>query len=151
MKRTFFLIIAAILTGACMHAETTDAATRTELEQELIDLSNAKWQWMSEKNVEQLDSLFHPTAQFVHMGGYWGKPEELNTIKSGDIWYKKAEIHDVKVLFTEHTATVYSVIHLNSEVGGRSVRFPFIVTEVYVKENGKWLLSSLVFTKTLWE
>lgn len=119
--------------------------------QEIIDLSNAKWEWMSQKNVERLDSLFHPTAQFVHMGGYWGKPQELETIKSGRIWYKKAEIHDQKVFFTDNTATIYSVIHLNSEVGGRAVRFPFIVTEVYVCENGKWQLSSLVFTRTMGE
>ncbi|MDO5396230.1 MAG: nuclear transport factor 2 family protein [Bacteroidales bacterium] len=120
-------------------------------EQELIDLSNNKWQWMSDKNTDKLADLFHDTAQFVHMGGYWGKEAELNTIKEGHIWYKKAEIHNQEVKFTDNTATVYSVIHLNSEVGGNAVRFPFIVTEVYVKENDKWLLSSLVFTKTLGE
>ena len=54
-----------------------------------------------------------------------------------------------KSKFTDNTATVYSRIHLNSEVGGNAVRFPFIVTEVYVRENGKWLMTSLIFTKTL--
>lgn len=123
----------------------------TKEEQEIINLSNDKWQWMSDKNVAKLADLFHETSQFVHMGGYWGKEQELNTIKDGGIWYKKAEIHDQKVKFTDNTATVYSIIHLNSEVGGNAVRFPFIVTEVFVRENGKWLLSSLVFTKTLGE
>lgn len=123
----------------------------TKEEQEIINLSNDKWQWMSDKNVEKLADLFHETSQFVHLGGYWGKEQELNTIKDGGIWYKKAEIHDQKVKFTDNTATVYSIIHLNSEVGGNAVRFPFIVTEVFVRENGKWLLSSLVFTKTLGE
>lgn len=89
---------------------------------------------MSEKNADKLAELFHESAQFVHMGGYWGKEQELNTIRSGAIWYKKAEIHDVQVKFAAGTATVYSRIHLNSEVGGNSVRFPFIVTEVYVME-----------------
>ena len=85
------------------------------------------------------------------MGGYWGKKQELETIRTGGIWYKKAEIHDVKVKFAAGTATVYSRIHLNSVVGGNSVRFPFIVTEVYVMENGRWQLSSLAFTKTFGE
>lgn len=70
---------------------------------------------------------------------------------AANYWYKKAEIHDVQVKFAAGTATVYSRIHLNSVVGGNSVRFPFIVTEVYVMENGKWQLSSLAFTKTLGE
>lgn len=115
----------------------------TAEEQTIVDLSNNKWNWMAE--------LFHENSQFVHMGGYWGKQEELNTIRTGGIWYKKAEIHDVQVKFAAGTATVYSRIHLNSVVGGNAVRFPFIVTEVYVMENGKWQLSTLAFTRTLGE
>ena len=117
----------------------------TAEEQAIVDLSNNKW------NVDKLAELFHDNSQFVHMGGYWGKQQELETIRTGGIWYKKAEIHDVQVKFAAGTATVYSRIHLNSVVGGNSVRFPFIVTEVYVMENGKWQLSSLAFTKTLGE
>lgn len=123
----------------------------TAEEQAIVNLSNNKWDWMAEKNVDKLAELFHENSQFVHMGGYWGKQEELNTIRTGSIWYKKAEIHEVQVKFAAGTATVYSRIHLNSEVGGNSVRFPFIVTEVYVMENGKWQLSTLAFTRTLGE
>ena len=111
----------------------------TAEEQEIVDLSKCKWDWMSEKNVEKLAELFHENSQFVHMGGYWGKQQELETIRTGGIWYKKAEIHDVQVKFAAGTATVYSR------------RFPFIVTEVYVMEKGKWQLSTLAFTKTLGE
>ena len=63
----------------------------------------------------------------------------------------KTLIHDVQVKSAAGTATVYSQIHLNSVVGGNAVRFPFIVTEVYVMENGKWQLSTLAFTRTLGE
>ncbi len=146
MKKT--LILAIMLFGFLIKT-AAQGSSFTKEEQEIIDLSNNKWQWMSDKDTEKLADLFHETAQFVHMGGYWGKEQELNTIKNGGIWYKKAEIHDQKVKFTKNTATVYSIIHPNSEVGGNSVRFPFFVTEVYVNEDGKWLLSSLVFTRTL--
>ena len=146
MKKT--LILAIMLFGFLIKT-AAQGSSFTKEEQEIIDLSNNKWQWMSDKDTEKLADLFHETAQFVHMGGYWGKEQELNTIKNGGIWYKKAEIHDQKVKFTKITATVYSIIQLNSEVGGNSVRFPFFVTEVYVNEDGKWLLSSLVFTRTL--
>ncbi len=150
MKRIFF-ITAILLICCAINVSAQDQTSFTSAEQEMIDLSNAKWQWMSEKNVDKLADLFHDSAQFVHMGGYWGKEQELNTIKEGHIWYKKAEIHDQKVKFAENTATVYSIIHLNSEVGGNAVRFPFIVSEVFVKENGKWKLTTLAFTRTLGE
>lgn len=42
-------------------------------EKELIQLSNDKWQWMSEKNVEKLEKLFDDKAKFVHMSGTWKK------------------------------------------------------------------------------
>lgn len=148
MKKIF--VFSLLLIGSITGVAAQDSPFTKE-EQEIINISNDKWQWMSDKNVEKLADLFHETSQFVHMGGYWGKEQELNTIKDGGIWYKKAEIHDQKVKFTDNTATVYSVIHLNSVVGGNAVRFPFIVTEVFVRENDKWLLSSLVFTKTLGE
>lgn len=125
--------------------------TFTLEEQTIIDLSNSKWNWMAEKNTDKLAELFHENAQFVHMGGYWGKEQELKTIRSGAIWYKKAEIHDIEVKFSAGTAIVYSRIHLNSEVGGNAVRFPFIVTEVYVMDNRRWQLSLLAFTRTLGE
>lgn len=148
MDRILSIIIALFLGLNLLAQEPT---TLSPQEQEIVNISNDKWQWMSEKNVEKLSNLFHDSAQFVHMGGYWGKEAELNTIREGGIWYKKAEIHKQEVKFAGQTATVYSTIHLNSVVGGHEVRFPFYVTETYIMDNGSWKLTSLVFTKTLGE
>lgn len=60
-----------------------------DLEQEVIDLSKEKWRWMSERDIDALDALFHEKSVFVHMGGSWGKERELDIIKSGGIHYKK--------------------------------------------------------------
>ena len=151
MKRTLLSLIVLCICALAVRAQSPVAPQRplTPEEQEIIELSNAKWQWMADKDVAALDSLFHDTAQFVHMGGYWGKSAELYTIREGNIWYKKAEIHTQEVKFAGPTATVYSSIHLNSIVGGNEVRFPFYVTETYLKDGGKWKLLSLVFTRTL--
>src|SRR5512133_155672 len=67
-------------------------AQNSAAEKEIINLSKVKWQWMSEKNVDSLALLFHEKAVFVHMGGAWGTEQELNIIKGGGIWYKKADI-----------------------------------------------------------
>ncbi|MBU1095055.1 MAG: nuclear transport factor 2 family protein, partial [Bacteroidetes bacterium] len=52
-------------------------AQNSEIEQEIITLSKQKWEWMSEKNVDTLDNLFHEKSVFVHMGGSWGKEQEI--------------------------------------------------------------------------
>ncbi|HEU5167159.1 MAG TPA: nuclear transport factor 2 family protein [Chitinophagaceae bacterium] len=122
------------------------STNNTPEQQEVINLSKQKWQWMSEKNVESLDKLFDDKSMFIHMGGTWGKTQEITTIKSGGIWYKKAEVYSVVVNMFGNTAILLNDIDLVAEVGGREVTNPFMVTEVYIKENGKWKMGSLTFS-----
>ena len=124
-------------------------AQNSAVEQEIINLSKAKWQWMSDKKVDTLANLFHEKAVFVHMGGAWGKEQELNIIKSGGIWYKKADIHEVSVNIIGTTAILLNRIDLLAEVGGHEVTNPFEVTEVYIKQGNNWKLGTLSFTRLL--
>lgn len=124
-------------------------AQESVVDQEIRDLSKQKWQWMSDKNAEKLDALFHEKAVFVHMGGSWGKEQEVNIIKSGGIWYKKADIHEVSVNVIGSTAVLLNRIDLLAVVGGNEVTNPFMVTEVYVNVDGGWKLMDLSFTKLL--
>ena len=121
----------------------------SNLEQEVIKLSTEKWRWMSDCNVDTLDALFHEKSVFVHMGGSWGKEQELNVIESGGIHYKKADIHEASVNIIDTTAILLSRITLLAVVGGNEVTNPFMVTEVYVPQDGSWKLASLSFTKLL--
>ncbi|MES1222648.1 MAG: nuclear transport factor 2 family protein [Bacteroidota bacterium] len=127
--------------------ETIKTATNnTPEQQEIINLSKQKWQWMADKNVEFLGMLFDDKSMFIHMGGTWGKTQELNTIKDGGIWYKKAEVYSVVVNMFGNTAILLNDIDLVAVVGGNEVTNPFMVTEVYIKENGKWKMGSLTFS-----
>jgi len=118
-------------------------------EKDVLALSKDKWTWMAEKNVDKLKDLFDDKSVFVHMGGSWGKHQELDVIKSGGIHYKKADVHEASVQIIGNTAIVLNRITLLAVVGGNEVTNPFIVTEVYTKENGKWKMGSLSFTKTM--
>jgi hypothetical protein len=122
---------------------------RINLEQEVIDLSKEKWCWMSERNVDSLNALFHEKAVFVHMGGFWRKEKELEIIKSGGIHYKQADIHEVSVNIIGSTAILLNRITLLAVVGGNEVTNPFMVTEVYVQQDSSWKLASLSFTRLL--
>lgn len=119
------------------------------VEQEIMSLSKQKWQWMADKNLDALTALFHDDSMFVHMSRTLSKTEELEVIKSGNIQYKKADIHDVSVKIIDNTAILLNSITLLAVVRGNEVTNPFVVTEVYVKQNGSWKLSSLSFTKTV--
>lgn len=124
-------------------------AQNSATEQEVIKLSKEKWQWMADKNVDKLKDLFDEKSVFVHMGGSWGKQRELEVIGSGGIHYKKADIHETSVNIIGNTAILLNRITLLAVVGGNEVTNPFMVTEVYVKENAGWKLGSLSFTRLL--
>lgn len=142
MKINAIILMASMLTVNVLIAQSP-------VEQEVIELSKAKWQWMADKDVDKLAKLFDEKAMFVHMGGSWGTDRELGIIKSGGIWYKKADVHEVSVEIIENTAILLNRITLLAEVGGNEVSNPFEVTEVYVKKSNSWKLGSLSFTKLL--
>lgn len=123
------------------------ATTHTPTEQQVIDLSKTKWDWMADKKVDALATLFDDRAMFTHMGGTWGKAVELATIQSGGIWYKKASIYAVDVRVFGNTAIVLEDMDLDAVVGGRTVTSPFMVTEVYTRQAGKWRLAQLTFSR----
>jgi 23S rRNA pseudoU1915 N3-methylase RlmH len=143
------LLILIVNFSYAQESTTKPAAPVTAAEQEVINLSKQKWQWMSDKNVDSLNRLFNEKSVFVHMGGSWGKEQEISVIKSGGIWYKKAEIYSVSVNIFDNTAILLNDIDLLAVVGGKEVTNPFMVTEVYLKENGKWKMGSLTFSHLL--
>lgn len=144
MKKTIFGLLMFMLFACNSYAQNASGA-----EQEIITLSKQKWQWMADKNVDKLEPLFDDKSVFVHMGGSWGKTQEINVIKGGGIHYKKADILEVSVNIIGNTAILLNKITLLAVVGGNEVTNPFIVTEVYVKENTTWKLGSLSFTKLM--
>lgn len=147
--KSLFLSLTLLLASslACFAQNPQEApAAPTGDEQAVLDLSKAKWTWMADKDLAKLDELFDEKAMFVHMGGKWGKANELEVIKSGRIWYKKAETYSAVVNLFGDTAILLTDIDLIAVVGGNEVVNPFMVTEVYIKQNATWKMGSLSFS-----
>ncbi|WP_082063815.1 nuclear transport factor 2 family protein [Draconibacterium sediminis] len=121
-------------------------AQESTTEQEIKELSKAKWQWMADKNVDKLETLFHNKSKFVHMSGTWNKDWELEIIETGSIWYKQADVHDVVVEVFDNTAVLWNRITLMAHVRGEDVSNEFTVTEIYKKEGNSWKLLDLTFS-----
>ena len=144
-----FLLTMAVPAFGQAPPQAPAKSSDSSAEQEIVTLSKDKWGWMAERNVEALDKLFAEQAVFVHMGATMTKAQELDTIKSGRIQYKDAQIQDVSVRFVGTTAILLNRIRLVAVVGGNEVVNPFNVTEVYVKLGGAWKLAALAFTRLL--
>ena len=149
-SQSFFKsVLAATFLGLCFVLAGTQSSLAQGAagqEQQIIDLSKKKWQWMADKNVDELAKLFDDKAKFVHMSGTWKKDEELEIIKTGSIWYKKADVKDVAVEIVGNTAIIWSRIMLSAMVRGNEANTEFTVTEVYTKQAGDWKLLALTFS-----
>ena len=153
MTRIIFTLVALAFIASAPAAAQDSAkpapVRTTPAEQELLELSRAKWRWMSERKIDTLAALFHEQAVFVHMGGSMTRDQELQVIRTGGIHYKHAEIHEASARVIGTTAIVLNRIRLDAVVGGNEVTNPFVVTEVYVQQNGSWKLASHSFTRLL--
>ena len=140
MKTTILGLFIIMLSAQWSFAQNSAA------EQEITKLSKEKWQWMADKDVDKLAELFHDDSRFIHMSGTWGKERELEIIKTGSIWYKQADVHDVLVKIFDDTAILWNRITLIAHVRGNDVSNEFTVTEVYQKSNDTWKLLDLTFS-----
>jgi hypothetical protein len=139
MKSILLFVSLSLITLSSTFAQSSE-------EQTLIQLSMDKWQWMSDKDVDKLDKLFDAKAKFVHMSGTWKKDEELDIIKTGRIWYKKATVKDTAVEISGNTAIVWNRITLDAVVREQVAVTEFTVTEVYQKQGKDWKMLALTFS-----
>ena len=159
MKYIYSLLILTLFCVNQLVAQERPAASRPPQPQmvnhsdtpegkQVLALSKQMWQWMADKDATKLANLYHDSAVFVHMGGAWGKEQEVGIIGSGMIHYKHADMHNASVRFAgEESAIVLSDLDLLAVVGGNEVTNHFMVTENYIKVNGEWKLTILAFTK----
>lgn len=144
-KQKLTMQLTAILCFAFLVQNTF--AQSSSVEQEIKELSKQKWEWMADKDVDKLATLFHDKSKFVHMSGSWKKDRELEIIETGSIWYKNADVHDVAVeVFGDDTAVLWNRITLMAHVRGNDVSNEFTVTEFYKKEGEDWKLLDLTFS-----
>lgn len=142
----FCILVTSVLGSYAQTKPTASSSTSASVEEEIIKLSKDKWQWMADKNVDKLATLFHNKAKFVHMSGTWKKDEELEIIKTGSIWYQKTDIKDVAFELVDDTAILWSRLTLTAMVRGTEAVTEFTVTEVYKKQDNRWQLLVLTFS-----
>jgi len=145
MKRLIlFLSAVLLLTSSC-----DQKRQKAQEASDFAALSQQIWDLMAAKDADSLKEIFHPNAMFVHMGGYWGCEQELETIRQGWLHYKHAEVYGVDVKqINENNWSVYSTIKLDAALGGPDniVTTPFFVTQTFTHEDGKWWMTAMVFT-----
>lgn len=113
----------------------------------IVKVSNKIWDAIQNGKIDVLLEFVHPEAVFVHMGVTLSREDEIDVIKSKKIVYKEIDFQEKTVHQMESTVILLNKLELTAIVDGNEVINPFVVTEVYTKNDETLKMASLSFTK----
>ena len=87
------------------------AQTQTQLEKQLISLSNRKFNWLIEKKYDSLESLLDDRVAYVHSSGWvQNKREVIDDLKTGKLNY-------INVTVKESAVRIYGTAAIVNGIG----------------------------------
>lgn len=137
MKRISLVIIT--LTFLC----SSSFAQHGTLEQQILDLSKRKFDWMVNKNLDSLRAVLDEQVKYIHSNGWLQtKQEVIDDCISGKLVYQKIEISEATARLYGTTAIVTGKGKFSGAVNQTPFAMELAYTEVYIKKDSHWLLVS---------
>lgn len=113
----------------------------------VLEVSNQIWNAFLDNNPDALVDLAHQDALFVHMGVTQSRDGEIEIIKKGVITCKEVDFQEKTIKEMDSTIILLNKLRLTAVVNGEEVTNPFVVTEVYTKNESTLKLASMSYTK----
>jgi hypothetical protein len=123
-----------------MQPSSTSPSDQATAQDKIRALSEAKWLWASDDQLDRLEDLFDDELVFVHLNGrITSKPEWMNELRARRFVYDHIEPHETSVRAYGDAAVVAA--RGTFTVNGAIV-FKLVCTEVYAMRGGQWKLVS---------
>jgi hypothetical protein len=137
MKRISLVIITLTLLSFSSFAQSGKA------EQQILDLSKRKFDWLVNKNTDSLKYFLDEQVKYIHSNGWTQTKHELiDDCISGKLVYQKIEINEATVRLYGTTAIVTGKGKFSGAVNQTTFAMDLAYTEVYIKKDNYWLLVS---------
>lgn len=124
-----------------METGSSSPSDQAAVEHEIRTLSEAKWRWATDGQLDRLADLFDDELVFVHLNGHiTSKQEWMSELLSRRFVYNQIEPRKTSVCAFGDAAVVVGRGRFTVNGG---LLFNFVCTEVYAKRGGQWKLVSL--------
>lgn len=135
MKKRILLVAFLLISGV--------SNAQPKPEQEVIQLSRKKFDWMINKKYDSIVAVLDDRVQYVHSNGWvQNKKEIIEDIQSGKLIYLNIQIKEVAVRLFPQTAILNGLGTFQVMMDDKPVSVELRYTEVYVKYGSRWLLAS---------
>ncbi len=142
MKSVWLLVLISCITISSFAQQTAE-------EEQIMELSSKKWNWMINKKYDSLQSILHDRVTYIHSNGWsQSKKDIIDDFKSGKLVIKSVEIQSQTTQIFNQTAILNGMAKVTGETNGVPFSLSLVYTEGYIKEKGKWLLVSRLATKS---
>jgi uncharacterized secreted protein with C-terminal beta-propeller domain len=112
-------------------------------EQEVLSLSEKKFKWMINLNMDSLENILDENVMYVHSNGWsQNKHEIIEDFKTKKLVLNKIEILETKIRNFENTYVVNGVGIIAGEIDSNPFSVKLNYSEVYVYKNRKYFLFS---------
>lgn len=112
-------------------------------EKEVLALSKKKFEWLVSKKMDSLSSVLDERLQYVHSNGWIeSKKDVMDDMASGKLTYQSVDIHAATARVYNQTAIINGTGKFQVVMSGTSLSFELGYTEVYIRTDGRWQLTS---------
>lgn len=119
------------------------AMSQPAQEQHVLDLSKKKFQWMVTMQFDSLQAVLDDRMMFIHSNGWLEtKTEFIHDIRSGKLRYKSIDVIEATARVYPGSAIIIGRGKFVVTLDGKDLQLELKYTEVYIQQNGKWLLAS---------
>ena len=112
-----------------------------------LAVSQKIWDALNTDDTETLKELVHEDAMFVHMGVSLKRDDEIAYMQKGIIAPQSVDFNESTVKDFGATVVVWNKVKVTALVHGEKAVNPFVVTEVYSKEDDSLRLIAWSYTK----
>lgn len=130
-----------LILGLCL--TSLIAISQTVQEQQVLDLSKKKFQWMISMTFDSLEAVLDDRMVFIHSNGWpETKSEFIQDIRSGKLRYKSITVLEASARVYTASAVIIGRGKFVVTLDGKDLELELKYTEFYIQQNGRWLLAS---------
>lgn len=119
------------------------AFSQTAEEQQVLDLSRRKFDWLIQGTADSLDALLDERVEYVHSNGWvQTRADVLNDMKSRKLVYQRVTIKAASARLYGQAAVVTGLGTFEGVNSGTPFKLDLRYTEVYVLSGKRWKLAS---------
>ena len=119
------------------------AQAQSKQEQEVLNLSRAKFKWLINKKIDSLKWVLDERLTYIHSNGWvQSKKELIEDLLSGKLSYNKIDISEDSVRLYVKSAVVTGKGKFTATTNGVTNTFDLTYTETYVLQKRDWKLAS---------